>query len=754
MPIEWNILWAFLAISAVLWWLGLFLNIFIRTKQHILLPGLGLIVFGGVIVPIIYLLDRYTTVGIFLMVLALGLVGVWFAWRRRGPWSWSRLGRHWWAGLGIGLIVSAGLIFSSKYYIPGGIDSAIHSGIINGIIIQGDRVQGPYPLGIHLLILFVERFFRLSQVAVFQGLNIFFFLSFFLYIYLLVRHWLKSRLAGLLAMAVTLVDVSYFNNLINGSISHLLGLQLMVSSIVLLRLTQTAGLRIKMVVFLILFSSFWYLHFLSLYFVFAAFWALRLLDGGDFRQTNLAWPLLGSLIVSLPIQRYLIGDPVYLKSSLPVILAVIIVESLFFYLGKHIKRFLSFWPVVLVSLPLLIWLFVNQRFLTLFSWYGAFLLTLTGIGVVLIITTRKKQFYSWYYYLFILFFLYFSAQRNFFGPGSALITELMYYYGFTLASIIVGTLGLWILFHALTNRLIRLIMLASISAFALTILTARTFDQPLVRANQADDRPISRYGQLSGFGIFYTKNDIRLAEWIKKMIPDRAVVMNPGGLYNDWASLTEHQVVLGRYNNPVITDYPPVEKNTIDLLRGSGSVDFTQFSKRNIGYILLPENFRVEIFNPQVDLIKQVGQARLYRIKDQADRKGQFYSLNLKDLTQSSPLKLSGQYTTRCRYCGNSFYFSFQDALYALVLPAGGMITLSLPPERVSSTVNVYFQVESGLVDVRINGQPADQTPSPDRSGYWNRSVPPGQSVTVSIHNVSNEQTMEIDALALEVLSD
>ncbi|MBI3572974.1 MAG: hypothetical protein HY092_02115, partial [Candidatus Kerfeldbacteria bacterium] len=200
-----------------------------------------------------------------------------------------------------------------------------------------------------------------------------------------------------------------------------------------------------------------------------------------------------------------------------------------------------------------------------------------------------------------------------------------------------------------------------------------------------------------------TKNDAALANWVKNNIPAAGIIANPGGLYNTWASLTGHPTLWASYNVPTIAEPAPYLASVKHLLRDEPAADVDLLRRRGIEYILVPEQFSVAMYHPRVQLLKQIGRARLYRLSDSS--LAVRLPIPLGNGKSNDGISVTTNGHSSCRYCGNAFYFTDQDNLTQLELAPTGTIAITLPADilRRGYPETLLVDHSDGTVDYRTN---------------------------------------------------
>jgi hypothetical protein len=303
--------------------------------------------------------------------------------------------------------------------------------------------------------------------------------------------------------------------------------------------------------------------------------------------------------------------------------------------------------------------------------------------------------------------------------------------------------GIHDILRVFTHRTARSIYIAAATVYVLLVITSRTFDASFVDSLIPGDRPISRYESSNGFGVFYTANDGRLAQWVKNNIPKDGIIANPGGLYNTWASLAEHERLYAAYNVVTIVDSEPVIINLTKLLRNESQLDLDALTRRRVKYVLLPEQFSVSLYNPRLVLVKSFGQARFYEILSTTKETWTTIPIGVSPTAEKITVATTGAYV--CRYCGNTFYFTQQDILSEARLGPKDELSLILPTSLSAKEYELFVDRGGDEIQVRINGLAA--TTKTDESVA---RVRPGDNITLINHTKKN---LHLRALGLRAVS-
>jgi hypothetical protein len=329
------------------------------------------------------------------------------------------------------------------------------------------------------------------------------------------------------------------------------------------------------------------------------------------------------------------------------------------------------------------------------------------------------------------------------------MVELVYYYGFTFSFVLLGTSGLNAIAKLLRRARTQYVFISAIVVYVLLLVYSRAFDQTFVPTSFQKDQPISRYGSSKGFSILYTKNDVALAEWVKIHVPNDGIIYNPGGLYNQWASLTEHQVVLSNYNTATIGDAPTLINEFNSLLQGVPNAQLQAITSSRVAYILLPEKYSVGIFHSQVQLLKQIGSARFYKILREPNAI-LWEPLPLTPDYFASNLRVVGKVKIECRYCGDAFYFTDKSTLRSIILNSGSEATFALAQQNRQITYDLYTDHGGSKIAFRTGAGEWVQTT--DDILARKIVVPANTRLQFQLKNLGTEQ-VHINALALQVVN-
>lgn len=725
----------FLELTVFFGLLGWAADMWLRSRSVYLYPAYGIVAFGATAVPITYVIGRFNiaVIGVVCLgILAAGVLG-WrrFGWRREAtPNGWRRR----WPAIILGMtLVALGLIQSSKYGIPGGIDSAIHSSMINGILIHQATLQGSYPLGLHMVILFAERLFHASQALVFLSFYLLLFLSTIAVLVHIADRFVRRPLAGYAVVAAAAVDVSMYNNLINGSGTHLIGIFLSVMLILAAMSPGKQASHWRWVSDAAVMTALWYFHYPSLFFGFLGYWAVRMaLPSGRSWQPLIAFGAAAA--ASLPLQRFLIRDATYIHAIIPGVITLAAAEVLLILCLPLAQSVLKKRWFLLIVGAAAAWLFYHYSaaFLFIPSWYGKVLIEMALIGLVATIMNPRPFSVMAFYAFSGMAILHALLNLSAITSQTKVIVELVYYYGFTYSLILLGAAGILQLFRILRPSLFRSAVIGLAVVYVGLVLASRAFDYPFIQGIQKDDRPISRYGGSNGFTIFYTRHDVQLADWIKNNIHDQGRIMNPGGLYNSWVPLAEHPVVWATYNVPTIASGLMVAQVTTQLLAGQPAVDVAYLRAQGVKYLLLPEQYHVAVYYPELRLRRIVGQSRFYEILP-SQPGAPWIRIPMERSTADSDVLLAGAFAVGCRYCYNTFYFTDQASLYELQIDGQAEMTFALKASTQSRRLALLIDRNPSALKYRIDDRPW-QTSSAEAL-ISDVSVPAGHQLVVTIKN-------------------
>ncbi len=340
--------------------LGWATDAWIRIRLVLIYPIIGLVAFGSIIVPLTYLIGRYDLRIVMAVSLAVILTGVFATFRNRKVERRPVVIHRSTIVLTIGIVLFLFLsvIQASKYAIPGGIDSAVHSNIIQGSLVQTNFLQGMYPLGMHITIVTIERLFNVSQEVAFLSLYIFLYLTAIAGIAVIAGKVFKSTMASYVALFVATIDVSTYNNLLNGSGTHLIGSAFITYLILGTVLLQKKSFILRIIVQSALLTIIWYFHYPTIFFALPALCSWRVVYGHE-KQSSHLYAIGISLIASLPLQARLLPDPSYVQSIVPGLIAIAVVEATLFFFSAFISRLVRYRWIILFLMTVSAWMYYS-----------------------------------------------------------------------------------------------------------------------------------------------------------------------------------------------------------------------------------------------------------------------------------------------------------------------------------------------------------------------------------------------------------
>jgi len=747
MNIDWQIVQAFTLITGIFFALGAPLKWKIPQIPFLCLPSAGMVFFGGLIVPVLYFtggwhpIILYTTVAI---LLGLGLVSLFLIIKTARPAKPTLFSA---VILFLFILIVAGFIVqSSKYAVPGGIDSAIHAAYISNIV-QFNNFSTSYPLGVHIFILFIENILSYSAPTIMLALQIFFIVNIFIIAYYIIKTISNNKVAGMIGILAIIFDASIYNNYLNGSITHLLAILLILIGIALTLMLLSNNKRQYFLIITVFYASVFYFHFITLFIVIPVLWFLRIYHMN--RQhwlSAIAFPL--SLLAAAPLLVNFLSIPGFKIQFIAGCLIVLLVEAIILFYSGYIKKILfNKWTQLLFAI---MGLFAFKSALKAFDvipeWYELFILSLAPVGIILIIFKKLRDWYP-----IVIYFSFFSIFYYIFDFASAhidspIFKELLFYYGFTVPLVLLSAVGLFYGLRLMSGRKAKMSILAVLFIIAILISSSRFFDKIFLSNAQA----ISRYGRNDGFGMFYNEDDVKVALWAKKHLSKDASIINPGGLYNTWANLTERRImyVRGEINSP---ESEKTHKAVVDLLNNQSIGCPQQLLKQKFQYLLLPSQYQAHFQNDCVNLIYQSGSARLFKINDFPKKSIKTQAMNLSDLTQNKEIFISGNFKQICVYCGNRLYYQFESVGRLLRVPTRGIFYINIAGTDYDRSINLLIDGQNSSFYANIVGRDDKELQFSKKYILENYPQQKGEDIRLQLKN-TGDHSADIYSIDLEVL--
>lgn len=671
-----------------------------------LIPVFGLIVYGGAAVPTLYLINRFSFLSIGTVVGLLTVLGLvffvsHFRKKTRALFHWRDV------SLAVALVMLAAVMVLSiaQQPVPSGIDPAVHSSFMTWVETTG-RFDVQYPLGMHTFILFFEGLLQINRAYIMQAFAAFLYVNFFVLVYSLLKHITGKRIIGWLGVMAAVLDASYYNNLLNGSLTHILAVDLIFCYLLYLETLKQGATRVQTFILLLLSTALVYFHFISWYLVLPAFWIQRLILQRHRLQDLLTTVVV--LLLSIPLVLRLRHSVGYYEIAIWTTTLIVGIELLLYLFGKYIFRLLNRHSLRLILNGVAVALFIYYRskiFSNWEQWYGW---SVTALGIVGLCYLSIKRQANWHLYslLFSVYVVLFSAfsWTTTLTSKIGVVKELLFYYGLTVSLVLFAAIGLYCFIILGASRRSQSLKIAVGTFMVILVFASRMLDKQLIAGSNA----ISRYNNNNGFGIFFQKNDVLLADWFRENIGDASVIANPGGLYGVWTSMTGHQTVYAAYSQINVAEPAASNQEVINLMTDGAGGRPTALLSNNVGYLFVPQAVPADIAHPYLTLLKQIGTSRVYRILDQPETTDRVITLNplLSDLI--TDVRLTGDYKVQTPLNGNRFYYQFQHAVQRVTVESTKSIQLTFDETATSRSLVLKIKTASTDLAVMINGTPVD----------------------------------------------
>ncbi len=724
---------AFASIVLFLFPIGFIIKYFWPKLPWPLIPVFGLIVYGGVAVPAQYFIGRFSLVILDVIVALLTALGLIFLVLHIRSKTHRTFG---WRDGALAVLLSVGaavmILSIAQQPVPGGIDPAIHSVTMTMIETSG-QLNVKYPLGLHTFLLFFEGLLHSSRAYIMQAFAVFLSLNFFTLTYVLLRRISGKSIVGWLGVIAAVFDASFYNNLLNGSLTHILAINVILCYLLYLETLKMRATQRSILLLILLSLSIVYFHFISWYFVVPALWIQRLM----LKRHRLHYliTMVAVLLLSIPLIVRLYDYENYSEIFIKSTALIIGVEVLLFVGGNYVHRFINkqwLYPILGGIILSLFFYHRNIIFYNVDQWYGWSLLGLAGVGVGYCSLKRQPH---WLPYL-LLFGTYTVLFASFdWGIDEinkiVIIKELLFYYGFTVPFVLLAAIGLYCFVILGSSRRVQTLKVAMVSIIAVLIFASRMSDTVLVAGGNA----ISRYNSNSGFGMFYQKNDVSLAHWFREYIDDSSVIANAGGLYGVWTSMAGHPMVYLARNQIDVAQPTEVNQEIINLMTDGSSGQPAVLLSNNIRYLFVPQTVPADIVHPYLQLLHQIGTSRVYRILDQPATTDRVITLiPLLDNTIED-VHLTGDYGVQKALNGRAFFYQFQSVAQVLTLNSEKLIRLKFDAVSVQREVLLKLNTTSEALGVFVNGVPVSRQPSQTGERAYTIPLPASHDTILTVQN-------------------
>lgn len=730
---------AFTSIVILLFPIGFILKYFWPKMPWQLVPIFGLMIYGGIAVPLLYFLGRFSFVALDVIVALLVLAGLFFAALYVRKKTDLVLHRNV-VLLAVLLASSASIMIVAlaRQPVPGGIDSAIHSVTMTAVETSG-RLDVKYPLGMHTFVLFFEGLLHINRAYIMQAFAVFLNVNFFTLIFSLLKRISGKNIVGWLGVSAAVFDASFFNNLLNGSLTHILAVDLILCYLLYVEVMMREDGHVMTVLLVVQSIAVVYFHFISWYFVLPALWFHRLIARRQ--ERNYLLTTAATLLLSIPLIVRLYDYLGYSEVFIWTTTLILGVEALLYAFGNSLSRFLNGrWSLLfLVGVAVALFSYYRNRiFFSFDQWYG-WPITVLGIIGFVYLSIKRKSNWTPYMLLFGVYSVLFASFHwgipiiNKIG----IIKELLFYYGFTVPLALFSAMGLYCFIVVGSSRRAQFLKLAGVSVIAVLVFASRMSDSVLVDGGNA----ISRYNKNDGFGIFYRKDDVVLANWFRENIRDASIVANPGGLYGVWTSMTGHPTVYLAYSRIDVPQAIDVNNEIIELMTNGESGRPEVLLSNNVRYLFVPQTVPADIAHPYLRLLKQVGTSRVYRIIDKPDTTDRVITLSPLLSHSFADVHLEGEYGVQSPLVGQAFFHQFQNIVQVIILGREQTVQLEFDPAPLQRLVFLKLRTPSKDISVFANDVPVSVTTSQVEELTSTITLPLARATTITIKNTGSAPT-------------
>ncbi len=675
-------------ITGVLFFVGAPLKIRFPQIPYFCLPTIGLVIYGGFVVPLLYLtggwhpLILYATVALLLLLGLVSLTYLLFKSRPRQKVNlFSLLVTLLFLLITIGFVSQA-----SQYSLPGGIDPAFHAAFMNNIV-QSNNFDTSYPLGMHTLMLSIVNATPFSTPSVFLAFSIFLIFNIFTLTFLILKKLSSNILSPIIGVCLVILDVSIFNNYLNGSITHLVAILIILSGIALTLFLPSNSRYLTFACLTAFYVFIFYFHFITLFVLAPVLWLLRI-QRNQSTQWEILAAFLASIIIAIPVLKNFINVTDFQTQFLAASILFALVEVGIIFFRVSIRRVIyNPWvQFVAASAGLLFFYNTFGVFDKIPDWYGPFTILWVAVGVLTITIFKQQQWYPIVTYFTVLSSFYYLIGLASDRVNLDLFKQMLFYFGFTVPLVLLGAAGISLSLQKLQNKIAQTFAVAILFVFVALIFFSRISDRILV----SDAHIVSRYGKNDGFNLFYTQDDVKVAEWVKGNTQKGAGIVNPGGLYNAWASISQRRTMYARTEAGTL-EPEATHQVVADLLNNHSLSCPHKLLAHGYDYLLMPSQYVVRFWNPCLTLVHASGEARLYKIHEQPLNSTQSYGVNFSNLTSQNAITISGNFQVHCKYCDNKFYYQFKEIGKVVRVPVHGKIQVEIAAPSQDRFINLII---------------------------------------------------------------
>lgn len=558
----------------------------LKVKAFLFSPLLFLLAFGS----FSYYTQRYDLAVLFIVASLL----LFFIWTHK----YKVFKNSSYKGLLIPLIffVTSAIVYMSilmRYPVPPGADSALHLFMVNS-----KNLLDPYPQAMHVLMNAFKILFDFGNRDTFIIFQYIMALEFLYWSALFFMKVSKSVVYLVIGLGILLINPSFYNNIINGAITHNLGIVFVLSLLTLLVYRDKLSVNQQMGWYFVLALGSLYSHSITFVILIAIVFLYRLF--GPRVKKSQAWFKIeiGALVLSIPLYFALDGLGFYHWFILAVAAFILIKEIVLRLKFREVlysfllnTRFIKYVSILGLVLNVVVMFFVAP----MSSWNGYTFAILTSVFYLLSLLSQIKLgrigFTLFYFHIISNAVYMLVSILPFESLSFSLAKNLLYFYITTIPIIFIT----YKTAKYLSPKVGHHPFLFLVIIFLLIIQVGRV-GLPNSIINAVDPYIYSKYSGYRGFGVFADASDIEVIKKIRTM--ETAPILNVGYLDSLWIFLGSSDVL---YRKGGVSNLEYVELSSLQYSREI-YLDNIVTKYPDILYVYIPSKTKVRVIAEQVKL--------------------------------------------------------------------------------------------------------------------------------------------------------